>query len=196
MNQIVNTGMTPADVRNQINSIQELMADCMKDGEHYGVIPGMGQKPTLLKAGAEKLAFMFRLSTAYQVERLDLDHGHREYIITCQLSHIESGNLVGQGVGSASTMESKYRYRWINTDVKPEKQEAELLKAQGRGRWKKQGDAWIWAIKEDNPDIADVYNTVLKMAKKRAMVDAILSATAASDIFTQDIEEMKGVENG
>jgi hypothetical protein len=43
--------------------------------------------------------------------------------------------------------------------------------------------------KVENPDIADTYNTVLKMAKKRAHVDAILTATAASDIFTQDIDE-------
>ena len=35
----------------------------------------------------------------------------------------------------------------------------------------------------------DQYNTVLKMAKKRSHVDAILTATAASDIFTQDIED-------
>jgi hypothetical protein len=43
--------------------------------------------------------------------------------------------------------------------------------------------------KMENPDIADTYNTVLKMAKKRAYIDGILSATAASDIFTQDIED-------
>ena len=30
----------------------------------------------------------------------------------------------------------------------------------------------------------DVANTVLKMAKKRALVDAVLNATASSDIFT------------
>lgn len=41
----------------------------------------------------------------------------------------------------------------------------------------------------ENIDIADTYNTVLKMAKKRAHVDAILTVTAASDIFTQDLEE-------
>ena len=41
----------------------------------------------------------------------------------------------------------------------------------------------------ENEDIADVYNTVLKMAKKRALVDATLTATAASDIFTQDVED-------
>jgi hypothetical protein len=44
--------------------------------------------------------------------------------------------------------------------------------------------------KGENEDPADCYNTVLKMAKKRAYVDAMLTATAASDIFTQDIEEM------
>jgi hypothetical protein len=32
------------------------------------------------------------------------------------------------------------------------------------------------------------------MAKKRSLVDAVLTVTAASDIFTQDVEEM--VENG
>lgn len=40
----------------------------------------------------------------------------------------------------------------------------------------------------NNP--ADYYNTCLKMAKKRAYVDAVLTATGASDIFTQDIEDM------
>jgi hypothetical protein len=44
--------------------------------------------------------------------------------------------------------------------------------------------------KIENEDIADVYNTVLKMAKKRAYIDGILSSTGASDIFTQDFEEL------
>ncbi len=43
-------------------------------------------------------------------------------------------------------------------------------------------------LENDNP--ADDYNTVLKMAKKRALVDAVLTATAASDIFTQDLEDI------
>jgi hypothetical protein len=42
-------------------------------------------------------------------------------------------------------------------------------------------------VEYDNP--ADYFNTCLKMAKKRALVDAVLTSTAASDIFTQDIEE-------
>ena len=43
-------------------------------------------------------------------------------------------------------------------------------------------------METDNP--ADHYNTVFKMAKKRALVDAVLTTTAASDIFTQDLEDI------
>ena len=35
-----------------------------------------------------------------------------------------------------------------------------------------------------------IVNTVLKMAKKRALVDAVLNVSATSGIFTQDIEDM------
>lgn len=39
-------------------------------------------------------------------------------------------------------------------------------------------------------DSFSIVNTIIKMAKKRALVDAVLSATRSSGIFTQDIEEM------
>ena len=39
-------------------------------------------------------------------------------------------------------------------------------------------------------DFATNLNTVLKIAKKRAYVDAVLTATHASKVFTQDIEEI------
>ena len=35
-----------------------------------------------------------------------------------------------------------------------------------------------------------IQNTLLKMAKKRALVDAVLSATRSSGLFTQDIEDL------
>lgn len=40
-----------------------------------------------------------------------------------------------------------------------------------------------------NQDAFSISNTILKMAKKRAIVDAVLSATRSSGIFSQDIEE-------
>lgn len=41
----------------------------------------------------------------------------------------------------------------------------------------------------------DVVNTIMKMAKKRALIDAVLSATRSSDLFTQDVEEMEWLWN-
>jgi hypothetical protein len=43
-----------------------------------------------------------------------------------------------------------------------------------------------------NPDIADLVNTLEKMADKRALVAATLLATGCSDIFTQDLEDGVG----
>ena len=40
-----------------------------------------------------------------------------------------------------------------------------------------------------NPDIADLANTILKMADKRALIAATLIATGMSEYFTQDVED-------
>lgn len=47
--------------------------------------------------------------------------------------------------------------------------------------------------RQDAPSIS---NTVLKMAKKRALIDATLSATRASGLFTQDLEDMDDSARG
>lgn len=40
--------------------------------------------------------------------------------------------------------------------------------------------------------IGDLLNTLQKMAQKRAVVGAVISAVGASDFFTQDLEDLKG----
>lgn len=188
------------DVLEQVKSIQNLMSAAMKENEHYGKIPGCGDKPTLLKSGAEKINFMFRLAPKYLIKERLLEKGHREYEIITELYHINSGKFIGQGVGSASTMESKWRYRTKTTFISNQLPEDYQ---QNKNHYKEQGfvarkddNKWNWLkvekLEHDNP--ADNYNTVLKMAKKRSLVDATLTGTAASDIFTQDIEEL--VDNG
>jgi len=198
--------LTAEDVQAQIARIQEVMHSVMREGEHYGSIPGTSGKMTLFKSGAEKLSLVFRLAAEYRVRERDLDDGHREYRVTCRLTHRTTGEFVGSGVGVCSTMESRYRYR-RGTRACPEcGSDGTIIK--GKAEY---GGGWICFVKKggcgakfaendpaitdqlvgrvENPDIADLYNTVLKMAKKRAHVDAILTATAASDIFTQDLED-------
>jgi hypothetical protein len=187
-------------VKGQVEKIQELMKAVMHDGEHYGVIPGTNGKKSLLKPGAEKLCFVFRLAPEFEIERDDLPNGHREYRVKTVLRNMSTGNLVGQGLGSCSTMEKKYRYRNgsdykitgepIPKDAKEKKAEYRrdgygMKQINGACEWVKYNDTGV----VENPDIADMYNTVLKMAKKRSLVDATITACAASDIFSQDIED-------
>jgi predicted RNA-binding Zn-ribbon protein involved in translation (DUF1610 family) len=207
--QVVNFedfAMSAEAVKRQVALIQDVMESVMQVGEHYGTIPGCGPKPTLLKPGAEKLSTTFRLAPSYNIRRNDLQNGHREYELICTLTHIISGQTVGQGVGACSTMESKYRYRKAEqkcpkcgkeTIIKGKKEYGGgwlcYGKKGGCGAKFKDGDTAIenqnmGRVEHDNP--ADYYNTVLKMAKKRAHVDAVLTATAASDLFTQDVEDM------
>lgn len=178
----------------QVGLIQEVMGKIMKPGEHYGKIPGCGDKPTLLKPGAEKLGFTFRLAPEFEVEIVDHPEGHREYQIKCRLRHIPTQVIVGEGVGTCTTMEGKYRYRWDNSGVPVpgeywKTRDKDLLGGPFNATRKIDGKWFIFQrVEHENP--ADYYNTCEKMAKKRAHVDAILTATAASDLFTQDIEDL------
>lgn len=192
--------------------IQEVMNAVMKSGQHYGVVPGCGDKPALLKPGAEKLCVTFRLAAMPEITWTDLGNGHREARVVCKLVHIPTSETWGVGVGLCSTMESKYRWRKSGATCPNCKKPAIIKgKADYGGGWlcfkKKGGCGSTWQdgspegksfataeTKEENPDLADQYNTVLKMAKKRALVDATLTATAASDIFTQDIDELMDTE--
>lgn len=194
--------MIPVEqIKLQTEQVKSLMASCMSDGMHYGKIPGCGDKPTLLQPGAQKLTMMFGLADTYEISREDLPDGHREYTVKCLLVSKSSGLVQGSGVGLCSTMEKKYRYRNVSdyevTDLpipKDSKERKKEYRKQGFGMKKVDG-VWCWvrykdAVQQENPDIADTYNTVLKMACKRALVAAVLNTLAVSDLFTQDIEDL------
>jgi len=215
-------------IEGQVKDIQKVMDSLMKEGTHYDDVTGGGRN-SLLQPGAEKLCMAFKFAPSFDVERRDYApdevpnaeepvEGHREYIVNCELHHRPTGQYVGSGRGSCSTLESKYRYRKIDQTTKVpipgdfwdsyEDSMAnadfsileEELKANGvdmpdgaeAGVTKDDNGEWRITVqaKGENPDIADQYNTVLKMAEKRALVNAVKRSTAASDIFTQDTEDL------
>ena len=191
------------EVVQQVKKIQQVQAAVMKEGEHYGVIPGT-QKPTLLKPGAEKLAFVFRLDPQYEITETH-DKDHLSVTSRCTLWHIGAGVRMGSGMGSCSTKETKYAFRHAARKCPACGKEAIIKgkeeygggwlcfkKKEGCGAKFKDGDAKIETQEAGlvaNENLADTYNTVLKMSNKRALVAAVLNVTAASDIFTQDLED-------
>ena len=187
--------------------IQTAMNEVLKKGVHYGVIPGTGSKakPTLLKPGADVICALFHMAPAYEYQITDLGSGHREYLAHCSMADV-SGRVLGQGVGLASTMETKYRYRKGGITCPRCGQPTIFKSTQDKGGgwfcWSKKGGCGTQfeaddqeiigqqtdeRIEHDNP--ADYYNTCLKMAAKRAQVSAVLTITGASALFTQDMED-------
>lgn len=191
--------------------IREIMKRVMVEGVHYGIIPGT-QKPTLLKPGTEILCTTFALAPDFTIEQTDLPNGHREYRVVSRLTHIPTGAVVGEGVGCCSTMETKYRYRGVGRKC-PSCGKPTIIRSKyaPRGQSEDAPKGWYcYAAKGgcgkqfapdareildqsdekiENPDLADSYNTVLKMGKKRGQSDAVLTALGASDVFEQDRED-------
>lgn len=175
----------PAMILEAQEALRELVQKALVRDRDYGVIPGTGDKPALLKAGAERVAIAYGCYYGDpEIIEKEIDHdrvvhyvkrrkkwrnahrGDREftwevepgesiglyrYVLRIPVISRETGDVVGYGIGSASTMESKYI---------------------------------------DRP--RDCENTVLKMAHKRGLVAGALVTFGLSDQFTQDVDEQAG----
>ncbi len=174
---------TVAATMQKINKFQSVIQTSLQKERDYGVIPGT-QKPTLLKSGAEKINMLFGLNPEYEFMTAvsDFEKGFFNYEIRCTL--MRNGCPVAQGVGSCNSYEKKYRYSTMTEDQLEENgidpnTGTMFTDRYGRTRYRVEA-----------PDPADKANTILKMAKKRAYVDATLQVASLSDLFTQDLEDM------
>ncbi len=207
-------------VADRRQAIVKLMQECMQDGVDFGVIPGCA-KPTLLQPGAQKLVNLFQLDPEF--EHLPDSVLEKEFILhsyKCTLYAIASGQRIASGCGSCNSREDKYGMRTTKRSC-PACGKATIIKGKieferdpkfkgGWVCWFKQGksdgcgakfvagDPAIEAQPEGktpNENIWEQENTIRKMAMKRAQISAVLNATGASDIFTQDIEDMAEFQN-
>jgi hypothetical protein len=176
--------LSAEQVRARVNLIQQVMKGVMKPGVHYGTIPGT-DKPTLYKPGAETLAVTFRIAIDPLVDDLSTDD-EAHIRVTCRGISQDTGAVLGSGIGEASSNEERYHWRKAVCD---EEFEA-TAEDRRRVKWAKGKGGSIYTVKQVRTVPADVANTVLKQAKKRAQVDMTLSITGASDIFAQDIEDL------
>jgi len=174
-----------AEVRQNINMVQEAMKATMVKETHYGVIPGCG-KPSLFKAGAEVLIALFKLAFTPTVEDLSED-GEIRYMVTMSLSTRGEGMFIGSGIGECSSGEEKYMWKAAICDEEFEATPETMRRIKFKKGYQGGEHQEIHQVRVAPADMA---NTILKMAKKRALIDAVLTATGASDIFTQDLVDL------
>jgi len=174
---------TANEIRAQVNTIQEVMQSVMKENIHYGKIPGC-QKPSLLKPGAEKILMAFHLVADNPIIEDLSTEDYIRYRVTQRVLN-RDGHLIGAASGECSSDEDKYKWRRpVCDDEFKETPEDRRME-----KWIKEAGKPV-KIKRIRTNPADVGNTILKMAVKRAVVAVTLITTAASDVFDQDIEDL------
>lgn len=141
----------------------------------YGVIPGT-KKRSLFKPGAEKFQRLFGLGTRFRAteKTFDLVANYAEFVYVAEVYHLKSGVVIAQCEASANSQETKFKERTKWTVVQAE------------------GKTVRRSTKEETP-IAELSNTLRKMAQKRAMIGATILAVGASEYFTQDVLEPEDV---
>mgnify|MGYP002507676779 CR=1 FL=1 len=165
-------------------ALAQLRSVVMVEHVDYGTIPGCGDKPALFKPGAEKVLKWFAVAVAdIQIEDLS-GPGYVRYrlIVT---GKTPDGIVRGLGIGECSSQEEKYAWR-AATCTEEFKSVPDSAR---REKWKR-GNKGGYKVDQVATNPADVSNTVLKMAKKRATVDLALTACNASALFSQDFEDM------
>ncbi len=177
---IVDRGLQTSEVVARVRKVQEIMTTLMQENVHYGKVPGT-QKPSLWKPGAELLLLTFRVGTRLEVEDLATTDAVRYRVKVLGFSQV-TGEVLGEGIGEASTSEERWRWRatvhekeWAATDP-----DCRRIKFDRQGNETKQ-------VRTSPTDLA---NTVLMMAAKRGMVAMVRVVTACSDIFDQDLEDL------
>jgi len=194
----------------------EFVKSALRTGVDVATIPGCA-KPSLMKAGAEKLSKFFGLSPSFEmVSKIEDwtggEHGGIplfSYTYRCTL--YRNGVAMGMCEGSCNTWEDKFRYRNAER-VCPACGQSTIIKGK-----KEFGGGWVCyqrkggcGAKFDDNDASIInqevgkvinmepftlVNTVQKQAQKRAFVGAVLIAVNASDYFTQDMEDMNDGED-
>lgn len=171
----------PAQLIEAHEEVAKIIQSALKVNVDYGTIPGAGDKPTLLKPGAERLCLAFGATPLYELVTSEADHDREVKWRKRQ----KKWNNARQGDKSFTWVEEQgvslglYRYVF---KCRITRQDGRVL-GEGQGVCSTTESKYV-----DRP--RDCENTVLKMAQKRALVAAVLNAFGLSNRFTQDVEDM------
>lgn len=169
-NELALTGDDISRVVAHLEHVKEVVSKVLREGKDgdgdYGITSGT-KKKALYKPGAEKLMKLFGLGARFNQTEKEFDRyeNFASYTYNVEIYHLRSGVVLATCEGTANSQEKKYKEKAIYTNG-------------------------VFAGKEAVP-VCDILNTLKKMAQKRALVGGVIIATAASDYFTQDEEEIE-----
>ena len=175
-----------SETLSKVKSLQATLKNILVEEHDYGKIPGCGDKPTLLKPGAEKILMALGITSSYElIEHTENFEGKGFFAYTVKCTLFKNGQKITEGLGHANSREKKWAVEFVYEKDLPEGTDKELLKK----KTIKSNNGTFYKYEID-ADANSKANTILKMAKKRAQIDAVLTVASLSEIFTQDFDDL------
>ena len=163
--------LTPEQAHERALWVREVTKAALTEGVDYGHIPGT-DKPTLLKPGAEMLLLAAGLGFT-MTKRDDADaRAHHGVTYTCAV--MRGAFTVAECDGYAGYDESRFYTSAEDAERRERGNAAQYERNANPARFVEYRAPW---------------NTLVKMAQKRALVGATLNATAASGLFIADLDD-------
>jgi hypothetical protein len=188
--------MAAEDAKALDDQLRAMQLAVLRKGSDYDTIPGMGDKPTLLKPGAEKLIQWFGFGSRSVEVKTELDDPERPSGIADKSRRVGvtyrtdiTKTIPGVGEILVARCEGYAGYDEDRFYITAEdaKAKAEIRERRNAARYNRDPKPAKWLFAEE---YRAPWNTLIKMAQKRSYVGAAIDATAAAGLFTQDLEDM------
>lgn len=164
-----------ARIQAELDLSDALVQKVLKPGIDYGLHPGT-QSQALKDPGANTIINAFGCYAKAEVLFREVSDIRISYVFDIALISRDDGLVKSTGTGACTTMETRYGYRWV-TDPEASGYDRETLKKRTRdGREQ---------FRITNPEWSELENTILKMARKRAEVDAAMALPGVSRFLAE-----------
>jgi hypothetical protein len=183
----VSPQVSPATIQETVQSIkllQGMVKEILVRGVDYGRIPGTPQD-SLWDPGASLIISSFNCySGQRRILRLEDNEEKIVAVVEVPIMSRHTGQEVGTGIGAASTMETKYKYRWVANPQEWGYTEDTIKTFKTKSGKDDEGNQTM-TYRIPNPEHSELLNTIIKIASKRAEVDAAESLPGVASVLRQ-----------
>jgi len=169
-NSLIVTEQKVARIQADIALADALVEKVLEAGVDYGLHPGTNSQ-ALKDPGANTIINAFNCYSKAEVLFREVSDTRISYVIDIALISREDGQAKSTGSGACTTQETRYGYRWVGV---PEDY------GYNRESLKKRIRDSRTTYRIVNPDWSELENTILKIARKRAEVDAAMALPGVS----------------
>jgi len=162
-------------VKEDMDLAELMVMNVLEKGLDWGLHPGTSSF-ALKDPGASTLINAFNCYPQPKILYREVTEVKIAYVLNVYLISREDKQVKATGTGACTTLETKYGYRWV-PDPENYGYDRKDLKKRTRG------EQTFYRI--PNPDWSELENTILKMARKRAEVDAALGLPGVARSLTR-----------